>query len=312
MKKILVLYYSQSGQLFEIVNSFLSPLFHRTEYRIFFQKLAPIPPYPFPWTVSGFYDQMPESVLMESPSIEPVSFDPDDSFDLIFLAYTVWFLSPSPPIAAFLQSPEARVMKNTPVITIVNCRDKWLMAQERVKEMVIRNGGKLIDHVAFVFSGGALITMITTAIWLFSGEKKVCRFLPPAGVHNRDIAGARRFGLAIDSALKNNQIDGIHSVLHGLGAVTVTAPMIHLEKKGFRLLSVWAERIRKTGMQGDKNRNLPLLFFRINLLLLIIISFPLSMIYRVAAHSILRDEFEKDIRYFELPSGSSTDRMDKY
>jgi hypothetical protein len=309
MKKILVIYYSQSDQLFHIANSFLSPLSERPEYEICWQPLKPAVPYPFPWSIHSFYDEMPESILLEHPQIEPVSFHPDDRFDLIVLAYTVWFLSPSPPIVSFLSSTEALVMKNTPVITIVNGRNNWLLAQKRVEEMISNCGGILIDHTAFLFTGGPLTTMITTGLWLFKGEKKASRFLPAAGVHDKEIASAKRFGMAIDAAFQNNLIDGHHSILHGLGAVKVTFPMIQQEQSGYRMLSAWAKRIRKAGKKGDKNRKPILFHFRVHLLLLIVISIPLSVIYRFVAKYFFREQFKKRIRYFEGPSGSSTERI---
>ena len=62
MKKILVLYYSQTGQLTRIIENILKPIRRTAEVSIVFEQLHPEPPYPFPWTAYQFCDAFPESV----------------------------------------------------------------------------------------------------------------------------------------------------------------------------------------------------------------------------------------------------------
>ena len=56
--KILVVSYSQSGQLDEITNNFIQPLKNVEIDRI---SYSPKSPFPFPWTSESFFDAMPES-----------------------------------------------------------------------------------------------------------------------------------------------------------------------------------------------------------------------------------------------------------
>ena len=67
--------------------------------------------YPFPWNLYRFFDVFPECVNHEPPEIEKPQFNPDDKFDLVILAYQVWFLAPSLPIQGFLQSEYAKVLR---------------------------------------------------------------------------------------------------------------------------------------------------------------------------------------------------------
>jgi len=69
------------------------------------------------------------------------------TYDLVIIAYSVWVLSPSQPITAFLQSEQANVLKNTPVITLIGCRNMWLMAQEKMKKMLTALDVNLIGNV---------------------------------------------------------------------------------------------------------------------------------------------------------------------
>src|SRR3989338_115230 len=158
MIRILALYYSQTGQLTRVVRSMTAPLEGRADIQIVWQNLQPKRPYPFPWPFLDFLDVFPESVHMVPPEMEPVSFDPDAHFDLVILAYQVWFLSPSLPITGFLRSPAARVLKGKPVITLIACRNMWLTAQEKVKALLVERGARLIDNVVLVDPGPAWAT----------------------------------------------------------------------------------------------------------------------------------------------------------
>ena len=123
---ILVIYYSQSGQLKEILDAMLKPLDSDQEITIHFMALAPKPAYPFPWTTYTFCDAFPESFQEIPCELEPLGIDPDIHFDLVILAYTIWYLSPSIPISSFLQSPSAKkVMDNRPVVTVIGCRNMF-------------------------------------------------------------------------------------------------------------------------------------------------------------------------------------------
>jgi hypothetical protein len=56
MKRVLVIHYSQSGQLTNIVRSFLRPLIEAKDIEIVWEELQPAQPYPFPWPLYRFFD----------------------------------------------------------------------------------------------------------------------------------------------------------------------------------------------------------------------------------------------------------------
>src|SRR4030066_207641 len=115
MTRILVLYYSQTGQLTRAVQSMLSPLAGRADVEIVWQNLEPVGPYPFPWGFWRFFDSFPECVHLDPPPIRPVNFGKGARFDLVVLAYQGGFLSPSLPVTAFLPAGAARSLKTTRV-----------------------------------------------------------------------------------------------------------------------------------------------------------------------------------------------------
>src|SRR5262245_6344207 len=103
MKRVLVVHFSQTGQLARIVRSLVSPLAGASgEIEVVEEIVRPRTAYPFPWPLLRFFDTMPESVQLDPPELEPVA--AQGNFDLVVLAYQVWFLSPSGPMTAFLKS----------------------------------------------------------------------------------------------------------------------------------------------------------------------------------------------------------------
>src|SRR5687767_65147 len=106
MIRILVVHYSQTGQATRAAKSMMAPVEAHPDFEVAWHEIEPITPYPFPWDFWTFFDTFPESVYLDPPTLKPASFDPDARYDLIVLAYQVWFLAPSLPITAFLKSPE--------------------------------------------------------------------------------------------------------------------------------------------------------------------------------------------------------------
>jgi len=310
MKRVLVVHYSQSGQLTEIVRSFVGQLHRGKRIDLVWEELQPVHPYPFPWPFFRFMDVFPESVCMYPPQMRPFSFDPATRFDLIILAYQVWFLAPSLPVTGFLKSPEAMVMNGVPVITVVNCKDRWLMAQERVKECIKQLGGKLIDNVVLFQKGNPVTVLVSTLRWLWTGKKDgFWKVFPRAGVSDHEIRGCERFGKAIAQALETGKVAGGHPVLKGLGAVEVDPKIIKQEQVGYSHFLFWGKMLRRVGKQGEWRR-IPFLFlFMVYLGCLLLISLPVDLIFKLAINPFRRRALQEEIEYYEQPSGSSRDRL---
>ena len=61
--KILILYYSQTGQTKRIATELFKDSEHLFELE--YEEIRPLKPFPFPWNSYAFFDCMPETVLME-------------------------------------------------------------------------------------------------------------------------------------------------------------------------------------------------------------------------------------------------------
>lgn len=309
MKRVLVVYYTQTGQLGSVVRSLTAPLAASPEVALRVVRLQPQPPYPFPWPLFRFLDVFPESVYLESPPIQPVDVAADESFDLVIIAYQVWFLSPSLPVTAFLKSETGRrLLGGKPIVTIITCRNMWLMAQEKMKRLLSDMGARLIDNVVLTDRGG-LSTFVTTPRWLLTGRNDGFWGFPRAGIAAADIVACERFGRALGDALARNEERAGKPLLSGLRAVDVDERLIASERVGQRSFLVWGRLLRAVGPQGSWRRLPVLLVYVVFLVSLILTVVPLTMMLKALLRPLVARRLAAQKAYFEQPSGSSAHRM---
>jgi len=312
MTRILVLYYSQTGQLTRGLEAMLLPLAARPDVEIVRQNLEPVAPFPFPWPFFRFLDTFPECVYMDTTPLMPLDLSPEARFDLVILAYQVWFLSPSLPITSFLKSDYSRVLRNTPVITFVACRNMWLSAHEKVTAILRERGARHLDNVVLIDQGPPWATFVTTPRWMFTGKKDgFWGLFPPAGVSDEDLAGAARFGRALADAVPQVK-SASGPLLSGLGAVRVNPGYIAGERIAHRSFMIWGRMLRAIGPVGHPIRQLVLVLYAAFLITIIVTVLPVSMAVRAMLRPLLRKRLEAEVARLEAPSGSSTERVAKY
>jgi len=313
MKRVLVLYYSQTGQLGDVVKNFTDPLMQSEDIEIVYQNIEPKVPYSFPWGKLEFFDIFPESVYMDGCELKEFeNISEDDDFDLIILAYTVWFLSPSLPISGFLNSKYAKVLKGKPVVTLIACRNMWIMAQEKMKKKLSSLGARLIDNVVLIDQGGNVATFITTPRWMWTGNKDSILGLPEAGVDPQEIKEASRFGYAIKDALASDLEKEDKPLLRGLNAVRVDNKLVGTEKIAHKSFLIWGKLIKKFGTTGDVGR-IPVLFlYFIFLLTLILTVVPINMLIKPIIRKFNNEKVESERIHFEKPSGAGDERLKEY
>ena len=306
MKKVLVIHYSQSGQLSNVVQHFTQALVDSDNISVTFENIVPGVEYPFPWPFFQFLDTFPEAVYLDSPPPLPLRVAEDDDFDLIILAYQVWFLSPSLPITGFLQSPAAaKLLKNKPVITLIACRDMWLMAQEEMKTMLHDLGAKLVGNVALVDEAGSIGSFLATPAWVLSGKRgpHLGGLIPRAGVADADIVNCQRFGERLVQRLGDNS-PLEPDLLCNLNAVRVNETLISSEKTARRAFRLWGKLLRSLGPSGSIKRKPVLLVYVVFLSTMIITVVPLGILIKKLLTPLTRQRIAKQKAYFGKPSGS--------
>jgi len=312
-KRILVLTYSQTGQLAEVTRRVVEPLLQDSAVSVHIETLRPVTPYPFPWGFFSFLDAFPESAHMVPPALQPLTLNGDEDFDLVILPYQVWFLAPSLPVTAFLKHPLAKkLLAGKPVVTVIACRNMWMLAQEKMKAMLQDCGASLLDNVALVDPSPTMASLWTTPFWLLSGKKDFLKFLPPAGVDAASIQAARRFGLALRDALHKDQERGSAPLLAGLKAADSNPHLLFSEKAATRSFYLWGKLLRAVGGPGQWRRYPFLILYVIFLITLILTVVPLSLLIQSLLRPFMMRRFAALKQQFDSPSGSGTERMHLY
>ena len=312
-KNVLVIQYSQTGQLSALTEEIIAPLRADARIAVKVETLVPQKPFPFPWGFFKFLDAFPESAHLVPPPLAPLSLTGDENFDLVILPYQVWFLAPSQPITAFLKHPLAqRVLRGKPVVTVIACRNMWLMAQEKMKGLLAAAGARLIDNVVLVDPGPTLATFFTTPRWLLSGNKAGFWGMPAAGLNEAQIKGSRRFGLALRDGLVADREKSTQPLLAGLGAVQVDPRLYISERAGTRSFYAWGKLLLAAGKPGACQRVPLLLLYVVFVIVMIITVVPTSLALQAVLRPFLSERLSKIKAQFEQPSGSSTERSHTY
>jgi len=303
-KKVLVVYYSQTGQLANILHSIMEPLESSTEVDVAWLALQSTENFGFPWSFWKFFDTFPELVYGEAPPNEPFEIEAMERFDLIVLGYQPWFLSPSMPITAFMQSPQARIiLANKPIVSVIGCRNMWIQAHEDMKKLINHCGGRIIDNIVLSDQSGPLESFITTPRWMLTGKHDAFWGLSRAGISDVHIAGCHRFGVAIANGLHQDKEKRYESVCQGLGAVYADPRFFASEKIGKRSFRIWGKLVRAFGERGSWSRRPILGIYVVFLVTLIVSVVPINMALGVVVRRVFKGKIDKIVREIEAPSG---------
>jgi hypothetical protein len=298
MKNVLVLYYSQSGQLESIARNIAKPFLNSEGMNVVFYEIQMEKPFPFPWNKTAFFDVFPESFLQIPSQLKPIPSEIlNTKFDLILLHFQVWYLSPSIPINSFLKSKEAKILLNeTPVVTISGSRNMWITAQEKVKSLLIDNNAQLKGNIALVDRVGNLISVITIVEWMFSGiKKKYLGIFPLPGVSEKDIIEADKFGKVILSELVENNLDGLQQKLVAIDAVKISSYLVTVDKTANKIFGKWSNFIKNR----KRSRKLWLKVFNLYLLLAIWLISPIVYILHVITYGFKIKKIKQETLYYQ-------------
>jgi len=302
MKKVLVVYYTQTGQQKEILDHLLAPLAGDPEVRLSYHRIQPVVDYAFPWDGIRFFDAFPESFLQIPCALEPIDQEVlQEDYDLIVLGYQVWYLSPSIPFNSFLKSDEAKVLLNgKPVVTIINCRNMWVMAQEKVKRALHEVGANLVGNVARVDRHLNHISVITIVHWMMKGRKdSYLGLFPKPGVSDRDIHESRKFGTTLLPHLRCADYTSLQSEWVKQEGVRIKPVLVFTDKRANMLFAKWAKLIRSKGLPGAKSRKPWLKAFNYYLLFAIWVLAPIVTLLFLILHLPFLSLVRKETKYYQ-------------
>ena len=298
LKSVLVIHYSQTGQLTQIVNNIVSTIGEAT---IDYHKIEMAKTFPFPWNKKEFFGVFPETFLQQPSKVNAVPKSIlDKKYDLIILGYQVWYLTPSLPINSFLNAPEAeKLLANTPVITVIGCRNMWIMAQEKMKKKLLSLRAKLVGNIVLADRHINHISVITISEWMFSGKKKkYLGIFPMPGVSQKDINESVKFGSVIGEHLKLNDFSKLQNNLLKKDAVKVKPFLITVDKRANILFSKWANLIVKKGDKESPKRIFWVKVFNFYLLFAIWLIAPIVFVLFLLTYLPLYRKIKKDKAYY--------------
>ncbi len=292
MKNVLVIHYSQSGQLTEILGNITLPFSSDDEINVTHYKIEMENDFPFPWNKTAFFDAFPESFLqIPAPIKAPSNAILDKKFDLIILGYQVWYLSPSIPVNSFLKSTFAKqLFKNTPVITVIGARNMWVKAQEKMKVLLSDLEANLVGNIALVDRNINHVSVVTIVHWMFSGAKtKYLGIFPKPGVSETEIKSASKFGIVIKQSLNNNNFSKLQDELLKLDAVEIRAFLVEMDTKANKMFKIWSNFI----INKKNSRQLWLKVFNVYLWIAIWLISPIVFILHLLKYPFLAKKIAK-------------------
>ncbi len=304
MKEILIIHYSQTGQLTTILDNLASTLLGNN-INISRYEIVPDPDYEFPWKPENFYDSFPESFLQIPQGFHPPKEDIlNKKYDLVILGYQVWFLTPSIPINSFLKSEYGKkLLKNTPVVTVVACRNMWIQAQEKMKRLLVDLDAKLVGHIALVDRNINHISVLTIHYWMMTGKKeRYLGILPKPGVSDKDIKETSKFGIPIKESLLSNDFSKLQKNLLKLDAVRVNPFLVRTDERGNVIFSKWANHIIKKGGPQNPERVKWIGFFKYYLQFAIWVIAPIVFVVFLLTYLPMTPKRNREKKYYSSVS----------
>jgi hypothetical protein len=303
-RRVLAICYSQSGDAARCAEAFLTPL-KAAGATVEVATLRPVPPYPFPWrSVRRFFDVMPDCIHGKASEIEAPSFDPDAPYDLVVLFYQVWFLSPSLPLVGFFNHPQSRVLQGRPTITVVVCRNMWLVAAAKVHRRLAELGAKHLDNLVVTHQGPIWATFVTTPRYLLFGRRdRLWNVFPEPGVGETELDRVRRFGEHLAGRLQQLGPERTQPFFTGLQAARIEDKYILPELIGGVLFRCSAWLISALDRLGGKwLRAVGVYLFVLVLVCGIVVGIPILFVFRLLLYPLLRPVLRGYKERMEAPS----------
>ncbi|MGC5744693.1 dialkylrecorsinol condensing enzyme DarA [Chryseobacterium sp. NFX27] len=297
-KNILIIYYSQTGQLEDIVKNMAQPFeAKKEEYDVTYYNIQLKEDFPFPWPGDVFFNTFPESYLQIPKEIFPPSEEIlNKKYDLILFGYQVWYLTPSIPVISFLKSGFAeKILKDTDVVTISGTRNMWMLSQEKLKVYLRDLGARLVGNIALVDRHDNYTSVLTILRWLTTGQKEKSGILPAAGISNEEISGSVKYGNIIEKHFSNGNLSGLQPDLVQNGAVEIRPFLVRVEKVGNKIFTIWSNLIIKK----KEKRPLLIKFFKVYLMAAIWIISPVVLVLHLLTTPIFWSKRQKQKTYLQ-------------
>lgn len=279
--KIAVFYYSQTGQASEVAKRLFATSTGNKDAEIVYKQITTDLQYKFPWDKFDFFDVFPETRLgIVLSSVKEIDFSDIADADLVVVVGQSWYLSPSQPIQAFFTDQSVcQYLQGRNVLFVNVCRNMWLKTYQKVRSYIQQAEALMVGHIVLQDRHSNLLSVLTIIRWLMFGRKEPSKMLPEAGVSEKDIASAARFGEIIVDGLNAHQTASLQDRLYETGAIDYKPSILFLEQAGHRIFGFWAKFIRLKGNYGDVRRRTRLNMFFYYLLFVLFVLSPFAQLF---------------------------------
>lgn len=307
MKNILVIYFTQTGQAKQALDAVLKPFNNPEKFNIHFELIQPEVPFSYPWKYSEFMDAFPENVHGIPCQLKPLTLNKSINYDFIIIAYQPWFLSVCRPINSFLLSEDAKaLLKDKPVVTVINCRNMWISAQEKMKQHLKNLNANLVGNMVFPDRTGNITSLITVLAFELKGVKeKFMGFFPRYGITTNDLKAGEIVGEELKSAVESGNYHNLQQTIVNKGLADVKPNLMIMEGRGKALFPLYANYISKKGTSGSKERQTRVKIFGIVLPTVIFLASPIITIIARLVPLIASSKMKKQIAYYQHNSQKS-------
>jgi hypothetical protein len=276
MPRALVLSYSQTGQTDAAAAALVAPL-ERAGWEVEWRALETEVRYPFPWSLGSFLGAFPETVAGRPPRLLPLSTAGEEPPDLIVLASQVWYLAPSLPAQAFLESPDVGMVAGRPTVAIVTCRNMWYAAARRLERGLRGAGANLLATVVLTDKSPRWTTFVMTPRLFLTGRRDGLWGAPAPGVDASEFERAGRIGELLAADLRP-----IPPLSGPVPAVEIEPENLLLDNFGSRVFGFYARGILALErLAGRPGRAVGIVGFAGSLVTVVIVSLPVLALARL-------------------------------
>lgn len=291
--RIAVFYYTQTGQLLDILKSLTNPLKERG-CEIIFKEIVPQEPFPFPWTSDQFYEIFPESRAEVPFKMKEMDFSDILDADLVILGYQPWYLAPSVPVSSFLRlESTGDYLRGRNVLAVAGTRNMWVSAIKSIKSRLDGYGANLVGHIALEDRHQNLISVLTIFRWLINNRKEAGKYLPEAGVSQKDIDSVAAISEDIYKAVSAGDYSLLQKAIVDKDGLRFNPGLYFIESNGNKIWGKWAHWVLKKGEYGNPSRRFRLRLFKYYLLTLLFGISPFGSLFFMLTWPLRRRSYRK-------------------
>ena len=210
-KHVLAVYYSLTQQTREAILRVTCPL-QTNGHLVELHRIQPVEEWTLPLPKTRFFHYWWKMAWLRQVLHEPILPLPLErsTYSCVILGFQPWNLQPSLPMSAFLESPQARILRDTDVVLVITARGQWKRAYLQVLEKVTRLGGRVVDTLVVLHRGSSPANIVPTVYQLFENQAPprghLVELFPPFGIADVGFRAASLFGQEISHRLSEGPL----------------------------------------------------------------------------------------------------------